>query len=98
MARYEVFRHVDLGYLLDVQSDLLGLLATRVMVPLMPLDQAPEPARRLNPVFNVEGQAHVMVTQYISAVSCAELGLAVATLEERFDEITMALDMVLQGY
>ena len=98
MARYEVFRRVDLGYLLDVQSDLLDLLTTRVVVPLMPLDQAPEPARRLNPVFDVEGQAHVMVTQYISAVSGAELGAVVTSLEERFDEITMALDMVFQGY
>jgi toxin CcdB len=98
MAQYDVFRQAGIGYLLDVQSDLLEVLNTRVVVPLMPLDQAPRAARRLNPVFDIEGQAHVMVTQYLSAVRGSELGPRATTLEARFDAITAALDMMYHGY
>ncbi|WP_227510191.1 CcdB family protein, partial [Marinobacter excellens] len=61
MARFDIFENKDgAGYLLDVQSDLLSGLNTRVVVPLLPKSSAPTPAQRLNPVFNIEGQEVVM--------------------------------------
>ena len=57
MARFDIFKsRGELGYLLDVQSDLLSGLNTRVVVPLLPKSSAPTPAQRLNPVFSIEGQ------------------------------------------
>ena len=45
MAQYDVVRNPEgSGYLLDVQSDLLDGLTTRLVVPLMPQTQAPKPA------------------------------------------------------
>jgi toxin CcdB len=56
MARFDVYRNAGgTGYLLDVQSDLLRGFNTRVVVPLLPLTEFPKPAKRLNPVFEVEG-------------------------------------------
>jgi toxin CcdB len=56
MAQYGLFRDPDSeGYLLDVQTDLLDGLNTRVVVPLLPKEQAPTPAQRLNPTFEIEG-------------------------------------------
>lgn len=44
MARYDLHANPDgPGYLLDVQADLLAGLNTRIVVPLMPQDAAPEP-------------------------------------------------------
>lgn len=43
------------GYLLDVRADILGDLNTRVVVPLMRPEDAPAPARRLNPMFEIIG-------------------------------------------
>lgn len=86
------------GYLLDVQTDLLGGLNTRVVVPLMPKDAAPEPARLLNPVFELESERHVMATQFLSAVPMGVLRPPVANLSARSDEITRALDMLFQGF
>ena len=86
------------GYLLDVQNDLLDNLNTRVMVPLMRPEAAPTTARRLNPAFDIEGRAHLMVTQYIAAVPTAELGALVATLRAHDNAITEALDMLFQGF
>jgi toxin CcdB len=36
----------------------------RFVAPLLPLNEAPRPAARLNPVFTIEDQPHVMVTQF----------------------------------
>lgn len=56
MARFGVYRHPEgKGYLLDIQADLLRHLNTRVVVPLLPLDIAPKPAKTLNPVFENPG-------------------------------------------
>lgn len=99
MARYEVFRAPDGDYWwLDVQADLLDGLNTRVVVPLMPEAMAPKPAKRLNPLVEVEGRRAVMVTQFLSAVPVRGLGRPVARLEAQADEIGAALDMVFVGF
>ena len=70
MARFDVY--VGLGgadLLLDCQCDLLRDLNTRFVVTLMLPENAPQPARRLNPVFHVAGRDYVMVTQFAAAVA-----------------------------
>ncbi|HTN34058.1 MAG TPA: CcdB family protein [Marinobacter sp.] len=99
MARFDVFENKGgAGFLLDVQSDLLSGLNTRVVVPLLPKATAPSPAQRLNPVFNIEGQEVVMATQYMAAVSEGELRSDVGSLVEQQDEISSALDMLFLGF
>ncbi|MCP9481814.1 CcdB family protein [Shimia sp. CNT1-13L.2] len=99
MARFDVSPNPDgNGYLLDVQSDLLEQLNTRVVVPLMPLGDAPEPAKRLNPVFTIDGTPHVMVTQFLAAVPTAQLPPPVVNVAERSGEVINALDMVFVGF
>ncbi len=82
---------------MDCQSDLLAHFNTRVVVPLIPRDRAPKPARRFNPVFVIEGADHVMDTQFVSAVERRELGAVVASLADRSFEITDALDVLISG-
>ena len=99
MAKYDVYPDPGgAGYLLDVQSDLLEDMNTRVVVPLMLPAYAPVPGRRLNPAFLVDGTRHVMVTQYLSAVPAISLERPVANLAAHFAEITNAVDMVFQGF
>jgi toxin CcdB len=63
MARFDVYRGVaGADLLLDCQSDPLRDLNTRFVVPLMRRDLAPQPARRLNPVFCIDDQDYVLVT------------------------------------
>ena len=69
MARFGIFENESgSGYLLDVQSDILSGLNTRVVVPLLPKSAAPSPAQRLSPVFSIEGQELVMAIQFMAAV------------------------------
>lgn len=80
-----------------MQADLLRDLNTRVVVPLMPLDLAPLPAARLNPVLVVAGTGHLMVTQFLSAVPAAMLKGAPVSLAGQAEAITGALDLLLTG-
>jgi len=99
MPRFSVFKNPDgAGYLLDVQADLLDHLNTRVVVPLLPLNVAPLPAKTLNPVFEVEGASVAMVTQFLAAVPENMLRTAIANFEDRRHDITAALDLLFQGF
>lgn len=99
MARYDFYRNAGGdGYLLDVQSDLLEGLSTRVVIPLMPPNIAPLPGRRLNPTFAINGKDHVMVTQFVSALSASELQNPEGNLSRHHDDIVAALDMLFQGF
>jgi len=99
MPRFSVYRNPDAdGYLLDVQAHILDHLNTRVVVPLLPLSLAPTPAKGLNPVFNVAGEPMVMVTQFMAAVPTSLLKLSESSLEFFRNEITAALDLLLQGF
>lgn len=99
MARYDLFKaKAGRGYLLDIQSDLLDALNTRVVVPLMPLKIAPLPADRLNPVFRIRQKDHVMVTQFLTAVPIAILTSPAGNMAAQHDQIISAIDMLTQGF
>lgn len=99
MAQYDVFLNLDgSGYLLDVQSDLLDGLSTRLVIPLLPASQAPKPANRLNPVVSIGDQTHVMVTQFMAAVPEKLLAKHVTSVAPMHDEITAAIDMLTHGF
>ncbi|MFC3127403.1 CcdB family protein [Pseudoroseomonas globiformis] len=86
------------GYVLDVQAELLDHLATRVVVPLLPAQSAPAPISELNPVFEIGGERHVMLTQALAAIPLRELKRPAGSLAERHDAVTRALDTLLIGF
>jgi len=104
MAQFDVYRNANpasrarVPYLLDVQSDLLGALSTRVVVPLCkPEVLGGKLAERLNPVFEVEGRKMVLLTPELAGVSRKALGDPVANIANRRDSIIAALDLVITG-
>lgn len=97
MARFDYHR-TENGYLLDCQADLLNHLRTRLVVPLMHLPDAPQPAARLNPILVIAGVEHVMVTQFAAAVLSKTLGETQGSLASHDRTIMDALDMLLTGY
>lgn len=98
MARFDVCALREGGYVLDCQADVLGALSSRFVVPLIPAAEAPVPAARLNPAFDILGEPHVMVSQFAAAVPTRQLGRAVASLQASESQIMNALDMLLTGY
>jgi toxin CcdB len=105
VARFEVFRNSgrhaeNAPFLLDVQSDLLEGLDTRVVIPLRRRDRFPaqQIPVRLMPTFNVEGIACFMETPKLAAVPTRILKTPVASLADQQMIITDALDFLFQGY
>lgn len=81
----------------NCQSDLLERIDTRFVIPLAPERDAPMAARRLNPVFDIAGERHVLVTQQAATVHRRELGEPLASLVHRSIDITDAIDVLLSG-
>ena len=100
MARFDVYPMPGggAGALLDVQADLLERLRTRVVVPLVPVGDAPVPIRDLNPVVRVAGRDLVMLTQAMAAVPVRELRAPVGSLRGEADVVVRALDILLTGF
>lgn len=97
MAKFDVYRRTDGRYLLDCQADLLTYLSTRFVVPLSPVSRVPRPAARLNPLFELDDQTLVMMTQFAAAVSVRDLGKRIASVADRDTDISNALDMLIIG-
>ena len=86
-------------YLLDVQSDIIGELNTRLVIPLFLLDEVSgRPARRLNPVLNVDGEDFLVMTHEMASVRQSQLGEEVVSLREQRQAIKNALDFLLDGF
>ncbi|HEY0879426.1 MAG TPA: CcdB family protein [Zeimonas sp.] len=103
MSQFQVYRNLDRSsqrrfpFLLDVQSDLLESLATRVVVPLGEADAARPPVARLMPVFEVDGRPVVMRTSEIAGIARNVVGEHVTSLADRRYEIVAALDVLVSG-
>ena len=104
MAQFDVYRNANsatrarIPYLLDVQSDLLDSLATRVVVPLCkPGILKGRLAERLNPVFEVEGRKMAMLAPELAGVSTKILGERIGNLSDERHSIIGALDLLFTG-
>ena len=98
MARFDLYERPGApGYLLDLQSDLLGGLNTRVVAPLLPIAEAPRPAARLNPIFEIDGQRYVMLTQFMAAIPRAELQRRTGSLAHAHDAVMHAVEVAFTG-
>lgn len=98
MARFQVYRNTEgSGYLLDVQANLLGHLNTCVVIPSLPLDIAPKPAKVLNPIFEIEGGSCLLATQFLAAIPRRSMGGQVLDLQGETSTIVNALNCLFQG-
>ncbi len=105
MARFTVYRNkipaskTVFPYLVDVQSDLLGTMETRVVIPLT---KAPaltkRPVSQLTPAIQFQDEFYVLMTPHLAGIACRELGPPVGTVEGWRDTVISAVDFLLSGY
>ncbi|WP_113329858.1 MULTISPECIES: CcdB family protein [Rhizobium] len=99
MARFHVYRLKQSRILaLDLQSDLLERLNTRMVAPLLRAEEVSMPMARLNPQFTLAGEPYIMATQLMTAISLTEIGELVTDLSPHGDQITAATDFLFQGF
>lgn len=105
MARFDVFPNTGshaktTPYLLDVQSDLLDGLDSRMVVPLRSLEHFANVKlpTRLTPVLIIYGKDYLLETPKMGAVPLRILKSPVTSLVDEQARITAALDFLFQGY
>lgn len=103
MAQFDVYKNPNpktrrqVPYLLDVQSDLLDPIATRVVVPLIRTSKSNQAITRLNPVFDIDNTRVMLSTAELAGVAQNALGKHVTSLKEQRTDIINALDVLFTG-
>lgn len=103
MAQFDVHRNTAASkgrvpFVLDLQADLLRLLATRVVVPLVkPETLGGLLIGHLHVPVQVEGKNLVAVVSELAAIPARTLGPRVASLAHLRSELVRALDVLVAG-
>lgn len=104
MPQFAVYRNKNAAtrgrvpLLLDIQSDLLDPLATRVVVPLCPAGAARSRSMlTLTPVLTFEGTEYLMLTPQLAGIATRELGPVAGDLSAQRALITAAVDFLIAG-
>jgi len=96
MAQFDLYRLKDGLLIVDLQTDLIGIDASRIVVPLREAGRyATFPG--LSPVVEAEGQSWIVRVQELAAVPAAELGNRVGSLAGHRDALKRALDILIEG-
>lgn len=105
MTQFTVYRNKNprsratFPYLLDVQSDLLDGLQTRVVIPLTKAAALTrKPVAHLMPLVPFDGDTYVLMTPQLAGITRNELGPRAGNLTEHRDTIVAAMDFLLLGF
>lgn len=97
MAQFDVFRLKGGMLVVDLQTDLIGIDASRIVAPLR------EEGRYvafsgLTPKVEIDGKAWIVRVQELAAIPGAELRDRVASLAAERDVLKRALDILIDGF
>lgn len=101
MAQFDIHRNNNLEsahefpYLLDIQSDILSGLDTRVVVPLSENIKA---IMHLNPIFEIDDKLYVLLTQELAGVHKSAFGEKCGSFKDKRSEIIAAIDFMISGF
>lgn len=97
MAQFDVFRLPSGMYVVDLQTDLIGLDASRIVAPLLEEgDFAAFPG--LTPSVKFDAKNWIVRIPQLAAVPANELQNRVGSLEDARDELKRALDILIDGF
>ncbi len=96
MAQFDVFRLKSGILVVDLQTDLIGINASRIVAPLRDAGRyVAFPG--LTPRVEIEGQAWIVRVQELAAVPGTELREPLTSLAAYRDALKRALDILIDG-
>ena len=96
MAQFDLYRLANGQLVVDLQTDLIGIDATRIVAPLR--DPAHYTAfAELTPVVAVEGADWIVRIQELVALPDADLQTPVGSLAEHHQALRHALNILIDG-
>jgi toxin CcdB len=97
MAQFDLFRLRGGQLVVDLQTDLIGIDASRIVAPLREAGRyAAFPG--LTPSVAFDNQAWIVRVQELAALPGAELGEPIGSLADHRDELKRALDILIDGF
>ncbi|MDR6991185.1 CcdB family protein [Luteimonas sp. 3794] len=103
MSQFAVYANADAAsrkvvpYFLDVQSDLIETIGSRVVVPLVTVERAGGVIERLMPCLVVGERRMVMDTAQIMGIPMRMIGKRVADMSDERHAILSAIDLLTHG-
>ncbi len=88
----------EFPYLLDIQSDTLKKLATRIVVPITPSSMIKFPVKTLHLSITIKGKKYIALFDELASYSAEELMKPVQNIGAHRTEIFEAMDFIIQGY
>ncbi|MCV6584991.1 MAG: CcdB family protein [Marinibacterium sp.] len=96
MAQFDLYRLGGGQLVVDLQTDLMGIDASRVVAPLRPAqDHAVFPG--LTPVIEHDGTRYVIRIPELAALPGRDLGAPVGSLAHAAQALRQALSMLIDG-
>ncbi len=97
MAQFDVFRLKGGMLVVDLQTDLIGMEASRMVAPLREAGRyAAFPG--LTPMVEIEGAVWIVRVQEMAALPGAELRDFVTSLGAQRDALKRAVDILFDGF
>jgi len=104
MSQYALYKNENKSskktypYFVDVQSDLLDNLNSRIVIPLsLNKETNNTNAKTLCPVFDIEDRNYILLTHQMTSVPVSLLKKKIGSLENKRYEILGAMDILLTG-
>lgn len=99
MARFDVYALPHRKELaLDIQSDFVDFLPTRLVVPLVGRDYFDKLIPQMHFPIRVNGTCFYMATHMAAAIPASLLKKPIANAADHSTDITAAIDFLLQGF
>lgn len=96
MAQFDLYRLTCGQLVVDLQTDLIGIDASRIVAPLRDAGQyAAFPG--LTPYVEMDGATWIVRVQELAAVPGGELRQAIGSLAHHRDALKRALDILIDG-
>ncbi|MBQ0821563.1 CcdB family protein [Microvirga sp. HBU67558] len=99
MGQFDVYAGIGRSnrLVVDLQSDILDPLATRIVAPLFQRDEAPI-LTDLTPQVRLDGQDLVVMIPLLASVPVRELQRPVGSIASDQDAVKRALDVLFLGF
>lgn len=97
-AQFDVCRLSDQTLVVLLQSDIIDILRTRLVAPLVPIKKAGRVIKGLNPQVEVAEQIYVLMPQLSASLPATELTVHVGSTAYMRDDIIRSLDLLFTGF
>ena len=99
MAQFDIYKSPSdsTAYLVDLQDDLIEALSTRVVAPLVAIEDGEKRMKILNPLIRYDGTDYILMAHLLAAIPARLLQEKVGSAALQRDEIIASLDFLFTG-